>query len=58
VVESAARRLLVLTLLLIGTSLTRATLRRVGARPLLQATLLWLLVGTLTLLAVRAGVVA
>ena len=47
-----ARTGLVLTLFLIGAGLTRATLRAVGVRPLLQGLLLWACVATLTLLAV------
>ncbi|MGA8160999.1 MAG: putative sulfate exporter family transporter, partial [Acidobacteriaceae bacterium] len=34
------------TLFLIGTGLTRDSLRKVGARPLLQGVLLWIVVGT------------
>lgn len=51
-VAHLARIGLVLTLFLIGAGLTRATLRAVGARPLAQGVLLWLLVGSLTLGAV------
>ncbi|HEX8274535.1 MAG TPA: putative sulfate exporter family transporter [Longimicrobiaceae bacterium] len=47
-----ARRGLVLTLFLIGAGLSRATLRAVGLRPLLQGVLLWAAVGTSALLAV------
>lgn len=48
----AARTGLVLTLFLIGAGLTRATLRAVGARPLVQGVLLWALVAGSALLAV------
>jgi uncharacterized integral membrane protein (TIGR00698 family) len=48
----AARIGLVLTLFLIGSGLTRATLRSVGMRPLLQGLLLWASVAALTLFAV------
>ena len=48
----AARVGLVLTLFLIGAGLTRATLRAVGVRPLVQGVLLWTCVGSLTLFAV------
>jgi len=54
VVVDVARRGLVLTLFLIGAGLTRATLRAVGMRPLVQGVLLWLLIGSLTLAAVIA----
>ena len=40
---------LTLTLFLIGTGLNRASLARVGVRPLLQGLTLWILVGTTTL---------
>ncbi len=46
-----AKRLLVLTLFLIGTGLSREVLRKVGVRPFLQGITLWLLVGSLTLAA-------
>lgn len=48
----AARVGLVLTLFLIGAGLTRATLRAVGVRPLVQGALLWAAVGGLALWAV------
>jgi uncharacterized integral membrane protein (TIGR00698 family) len=50
-----ARRLLVLTLFLIGAGLSRETLRSVGLRPFLQGLLLWLIVGALGLGAVKLG---
>ena len=40
---------LTVTLFLIGTGLNKETLRRVGARPLLQGLALWIIVGTGTL---------
>lgn len=51
-VAAAARVGLVLALFLIGSGLTRKTLREVGARPLAQGILLWGAVTGLTLLAV------
>ncbi len=51
----AARRLLVLTLFLIGAGLSREALRNVGLRPFLQGLLLWLIVGSLGLGAVKLG---
>lgn len=57
--EAAARGgrvALVLTLFLIGASVTRAELRSVGLRPLAHGFLLWLVVGVPTLLAVLWGV--
>lgn len=46
------------TLFLIGTGISRATLKEVGWRPLLQGVLLWLLVGMASLYFIRAGLVA
>jgi uncharacterized integral membrane protein (TIGR00698 family) len=43
------------TLFLIGTSITRDSLRKVGARPLLQGVLLWIVVGTASLLLILKG---
>ncbi len=46
------------TLFLIGTSLSMATLRKVGARPLLQGVVLWVVVGTASLAAIYWKVIA
>ncbi|MGH9711712.1 MAG: YeiH family protein [Candidatus Acidiferrales bacterium] len=46
------------TLFLIGTGLSMATLKQVGARPLIQGVLLWAVVAIASLLAIRAGVIA
>ncbi len=54
-VAIAARRMLVLTLFLIGAGLSREALRTVGFRPFLQGLLLWVAVGILGLGAVRLG---
>lgn len=54
-VAFAARRLLVLTLFLIGAGLSREALRTVGLRPFLQGLFLWLIVGILGLGAVKLG---
>jgi uncharacterized integral membrane protein (TIGR00698 family) len=54
-VALVARRALVLTLFLIGAGLSREALRTVGFRPFLQGLLLWLLVGSLGLGAVKLG---
>ena len=51
----AARRVLVLTLFLIGAGLSREALRSVGLRPFLQGLLLWLIVGSLGLGVVKLG---
>jgi len=43
------------TLFLIGTGISRATLKEVGWRPLLQGVLLWLGVGLTSLYFIRTG---
>lgn len=48
---------LTVTLFLIGSSISRRTLRQVGWRPMAQGVILWLLVATLSLLAVRSGLI-
>ena len=57
-VAVAARRVLVLTLFLIGAGLSRGALRSVGLRPFLQGLLLWLIVGSLGLGAVKLGLLS
>ena len=57
-VAYAAHRALVLTLFLIGAGLSREALRTVGVRPFLQGLLLWLIVATLGLAAVKTGLIA
>jgi uncharacterized membrane protein YadS len=52
---SLAKRTLVLTLFLIGSGLTRATIASVGPRPFVQGIALWAIVGSGTLAAIRAG---
>lgn len=49
----AARVGLTVTLFLIGAGLTRASIRAVGARPLILGVILWLLVSSVSLVAVR-----
>jgi uncharacterized integral membrane protein (TIGR00698 family) len=46
-----AKQCLVATLFLIGTGLNRDVLKKVGIRPLLQGVTLWLVVGSMTLVA-------
>ena len=46
---------LTVTLFLIGTGLSKATLRQVGIRPLLQGVLLWAIVGLASLQLIRIG---
>lgn len=58
IVEKVARQGLVLCLFLIGAGLTRDTLRAVGLRPLAQGVLLWVVTATLSLLAIKTGLIA
>jgi uncharacterized membrane protein YadS len=48
----------VATLFLIGTGISRATLKEVGWRPLLQGVLLWFAVAVTSLYFIRAGMIA
>lgn len=43
------------TLYLIGTGISRATVRQVGVRPMLQGVILWILVGVTSLWLIHAG---
>jgi uncharacterized integral membrane protein (TIGR00698 family) len=54
----AARRVLVLTLFLIGAGLSREALRSVGLRPFLQGLALWLIVASMGLGAVKLGLLS
>lgn len=53
-----ARAGLTVTLFLIGSNISPATLRKVGARPLVQGVILWVIVGVLSLVLIRAGVIS
>ena len=53
--SKAGKLLLIFTLFLIGATLSPAALRKVGPRPLVQGVLLWLVVGAVSLLAIRSG---
>lgn len=57
-VAECAKRLLVLTLFLLGLGFSREALRKVGLRPLLLGVLLWILAGSLSLGAIRLGWIA
>jgi uncharacterized integral membrane protein (TIGR00698 family) len=48
---------LTVTLFLIGTGISKATLRKVGVRPMLQGVALWIIVATLSLWAIRSGLI-
>jgi uncharacterized membrane protein YadS len=49
---------LTVTLFLIGTGISRATLKEVGWRPLAQGVLLWILVGVTSLYFIQIGWIA
>ncbi|HMA29392.1 MAG TPA: putative sulfate exporter family transporter [Thermoanaerobaculia bacterium] len=53
-VAAGARRVLVVTLFLIGTSLTRDAVRRVGLKPVVLGVALWILAASATLAALKA----
>ncbi len=55
IINYAARLGLDATLFLIGASLAPSSLKRVGLRPLLHGIVLWLIVGSLSLLLIREG---
>ena len=46
------------TLFLIGTSLSKKTLQAVGIRPFLQGVILWIVVGTASLVAIYTGLIS
>lgn len=52
VLGTGAKRLLIVTLFLIGSGLTWGSLKSVGARPLVMGVILWLLTASVTLAAV------
>ena len=54
-VESVAKKLMVLTLFLIGASLTREAVRSVGIKPFVQGVALWLVSASVSLAAVDFG---
>lgn len=56
-IESVARRTMVLTLFLIGVGLTRTTLKAVGFKPFMQGVMLWFAVSSLTLVAIAAAII-
>ena len=54
-VETVAKKLMVLTLFLIGASLTRETIKSVGIKPFFQGVLLWIFMATTSLAAINYG---
>jgi len=57
IVEAVAKRMLILTLFLIGTNLTKETLKAVGFKPFIQGICLWILMASGTLLAIMNGLI-
>lgn len=57
VIVKLARIGLTVTLFLIGCGISKATLKQVGARPLIQGVVLWIIVGVLSLILIRTGVI-
>ncbi len=45
------------TLYLIGTGISKSTLKQVGVRPLVQGILLWAIVATASLTLIRLGII-
>jgi uncharacterized membrane protein YadS len=56
--DRLGRAALTTVLFLIGTGITRNTLREVGVRPLLQGVALWLIVASLSLWTIHLGWIA
>ena len=48
---------LTVTLFLIGSGISKATLQKVGVRPMLQGVVLWIIIATLSLWAIRSGLI-
>jgi uncharacterized integral membrane protein (TIGR00698 family) len=57
VVDSIAKRLLVLTLFLIGLGLSRETMKSVGLRPLFLGVALWIITATVTLVLIQNEII-
>lgn len=55
--KEIARIGLTVTLFLIGCGISKKTLQTVGVRPLAQGVILWVIVGVLSLILIRAGVI-
>lgn len=56
-IEAVAKRLMVLTLFLIGSGLTRETISNVGVKPFIQGICLWLIMASGTLASIVYGVI-
>ncbi len=58
IVESVAKRVLVLTLFLIGSNLTLETLKSVGFKPFIQGILLWIIMASTSLATIVYGLIS
>jgi uncharacterized membrane protein YadS len=58
VLYAAGRLGLTATLFLIGTGISRETLKQVGWRPMLQGVLLWIIVAATSLYLIRVGIIS
>lgn len=58
IIETLSKHLLVLTLFLIGTNLTRETIKSVGIKPMIQGVILWVIVSITTLFAIYTGLIS
>jgi uncharacterized integral membrane protein (TIGR00698 family) len=56
-VEALAKRMMVLTLFLIGSGLSRETIKSVGVKPFIQGICLWGFMASASLLAIKAGLI-
>jgi uncharacterized membrane protein YadS len=56
-VEGLAKKLMVLTLFLIGSNLTKETVRSVGVKPFLQGIGLWIVMASSSLAAIYYGLI-
>lgn len=57
-IESFAKKLMVVTLFLIGTGINRSSLKNVGPKPFILGVLLWITIGGLSLGGVLLGLIA
>lgn len=57
VLHDISKRILVMTLFLIGAGLTKDTIKSVGLRPLVQGVVLWVITMTSTLALISSGLI-
>ncbi len=56
-VEAVAKRVMVLTLFLIGSGLSRETIKSVGVKPFVQGICLWVFMASASLIAIETGII-